>query len=513
MFSIFSNIRIHTPERLARLQICLTHLARVRAHNWVFNLRGDCKVEAAQMIRDMGLAPLHISHLEGEAGWFVDTLELLQEVSSEFIVSAIEDHFLVTNPLILEGVVADMHELAIDHMEYSWFSPKRAYETVRGIPMVEGRYITGFELNRNTNVLRHENFAHSLNYHGGVYCVSLASIMRTDLLRRICGSYQHDRRRFDRHTPFDAERSGVDVDMFPIRTGQPKIELFAALDDDNIVPGCALQNRMIYRDLPTRAQILKQESSHNWLFRDLQFEVPLALTRRPDCTVTLRIYRYVPRLLELQHNFSLIAGAHVMVLAEALRLDPAIGTLVDYESESGCVSVFFLKVFGGQWCHYRSADDLPAVRAHENIFGNRIYAGFKVEYLQQRVSIGEPAMLDGFRAYADYQTLGPYRRDTAPALPAAGHRLVYVDLTNLSSSSLFARLLADLGRDDVRVVIAESERVADQGYSEVTAAFDQWLAKHGFAQQTTYDSEVPPAIGESAAPRLVRRCVIYLRCA
>jgi hypothetical protein len=518
MFSVFANIRIHTPERLARLQVCLTHLARVSAHRWVFNLRGDCKGQAAQMIHDMGLAPLYIAHLESEAGWSADTLELLREVSSEFIVSAVEDHILVANPLILEGMVTDMHALALDHMEYSWFSPKRAYDTVRGIPIVEGRFITGFELNQHTNVLRHQNFAQGLNYHGSVYGVSLVSIMRADLLRKICRSYQEERRRFDRHTPFDAERSGFDVDMFPIRTGQPKIELFAALDDDNIVPGSALQNRAIYRDLSSRAQVNQQEAGHNWLYRDLQFLVPHALTQRPDCTVTLRIYRYVPRLLELQDNLSCIARAYIAVLAEAFRLDPTTTTLVDYESESGCVSVFFLKVFGGRWCHYRSADDLPAVRAHENLFANRIFAGLKVEYLEQRVSIGEPTVHEGLRAYADYLPFGPYGHDTgpvhgpapmAPNLPAAGGRLIYVDLTNFSHPALYARLRADLGSEDVRVVISEAVRADDEGWPEPATALNQWLAEHGFMLQIIHDFEVPAT--ESTATRLLRRCAVYLR--
>jgi hypothetical protein len=385
--------------------------------------------------------------------------------------------------------------------------------------MVESTYLTGFELNLHTNALRHQNFGKHLNYRGSVYCVSLASIMRSDLLRKICKTYNSERRRFDPRTPFDAERSGFDVDMFPIRTGQAKIELFAALDDDNIVPGSALQSRGMYRNLASREEVSQQEVNHNWLYQDLQFLVPNQISKRPDCTVQLRIYRYVPEQLELLNNLAQVAGTQMLALAEALRIDPSITALTDYQSQGGCISVFFLKAFGGSWCNYRSADDLQAVRAHENIFSNRIFAGFKVSYLAQRVSLGEHAVENGFHIYADYTLFGPClpnaearpTQDAQHPSESNGGRLIYADMTTLPTQPLYDHLRADLGSNDVRVVLSNSIRIDGQDWSEPALAFNQWLTQQGFTLHATSDYALQDGDDSQPVSNPLRRCALYRR--
>ena len=122
--------------------------------------------------------------------------------------------------------------------------------------------------------------------------------------------------------------------------------------------------------------------------------------------------------------------------------------------------------------------------------------------------------------YADYLTLGPYRQDTEPVqdpaqtasdLSTPGHRLIYVDLTNLSNPSLYTRLRADLDSEDVRVVILESACMDTQGRLEAATEVNRWLADNGFMAHTLYNIEVPAALGEPPAKRLLRRCAVYLK--
>lgn len=506
VFTFFANIRIQSLERLQRLQICIEHLQRVKAQAWVFNIRGELKHEAAQFLRASGIGPLHVNHLESDAGWSADTLNLLTHVRSEFVVFVVEDQFLMCNPLVLENTVAEMHQLKVDHLDYSWHWPRKAIDTVLGIPHETGNYLTCFELNLKTNIQRHKNYAAALGYNGSTYGAAMISIMRTTLLEKICANYQFERRRFNRHTPFDVERSGCDIDMFPIRTGYAKTELFAALDDDNIVPGSALQHRGMFQHLSSREALKVQESDHTWLYRDLHFQVPSTLTQMPDTNVQLRVYKYASGHEELVKNLSSIAGVHIVAMAEALKLDPSIDTLVDYESLAGMVSLLFLKVFGKAWATYRSEDDPQAVRAHENIFSNRIYAGYTLAYLQQRVTVGVPAVENAFRIYADYGVFGPANASAN----GVGNRLAYVDLVQPRSDKLMSELEVDLQATNLRVLVVYSN-VQDSREPGSNHQEHQLISHGGFTLHASNDFALEQDASSTLAQATTRRCAIYRR--
>lgn len=507
MFTVFANIRIQSQDRLDRLITCLTLLKRVSAEAWVFNIRGELGKQAAQAVQALGLGTLRITHLESEAGWFSDTAQLLKDVHSEFLVLAVEDHFLMCNPVLLENAIEEMHRHQVDQLEYSWFWPGRPTATLIDTPCIEGNYINTFTLDLKSNITRHQNFEKALGYRGSVYCVSLVSVIRTSLLARICDGYKPDRRRFDHRAPFDAERSGCDIDLFPIRTAYPKLELFAALDDDNIVPGSALQHRGMFHHLTSREALKTQESDHTWLYRDLHFQVPSALTQMPDTKLQFRVYKYAPRHQELVENLSAIAGVHIVAMAEALKLDPSIDTLVDYESLSGMVSLLFLKVFGRAWATYKSDDDRQAVRAHENIFSNRVYAGYKLAYLEQGVTAGAPAREDAFLIYADYGVLGPAN----PPTTGAGNRLGYIDIVGPHSDKLMAELLADLQATNLRVLIAYSEVGDGHDIGTPGTPYHQLVSNGGFTLHSSHDFVLEQAASPTPESATTRRCAIYRR--
>jgi hypothetical protein len=505
MFTVFANIRIQSRDRLERLATCLAHLQRASAEAWVFNIRGACKEDAARVVRELAPCEARVSHLESEAGWFHDTLELLEQVRSEFIVFAIEDHFLVANPLTLERTVQEMHDLGIDHLEYSWFPRVHPRQLLQGMPAFEGEFTVGADLDVGANAQRHRNYASQFGYEGSVYLVSLCSVVRTAFFRHVCRTYHPDRRRFDHMAPFDAERSGCDVDLLPIRIAHPKIELFAALDDDNIHPGSSLHQRGLYHSLSPRAQLQRTESGHDWHYRDLHFAVSPPLTRLQRCEMKLRIYRQDPRLVEFESGFSQIAPAQLGAMAQAFDQAPHLAHLVDYGSLGGSVSLYFLKAFHGATARYRCTDDLDAVKAHENLFSNRIHAGFRVEYLEQRVSAGDPAQDSrGFRCHSDYLPFGTH--GAVPSGPA--HTLLYADMTRLPGTPLLAQLLADLDDPAVHAVLSDSVVPPDQPWSTEGVMLNHWLTERGFELTVANDYSVSPG---TAASGTQRRCVVYRR--
>jgi len=502
MFTVFANLRIQSADRLQRLGTCLEHLARARSDAWVFNIRGEMKHEAAALIRAVAPGALHVSHLESEEGWFHDTLQVLQQVSSEFIVTAIEDHFLVANPLTLERTVQEMHDLRIDHLEYSWFPRVSPRALLEGTSFFEGAFTVGADLDLAGNIQRHRNYESQLGHSGSVYLVALCAIVRTELLRKVCRSHHPDRRRFDIRAPFDVERSGCDVDLLPIRIGHPKIELFAALDDDNIHPGSSLHQRGLYRNLSLRQQLQQGEADHNWQYKDLHFALAPPLARFDNCRLHLRIYRYVERLMEFQARYTQIVPAQLSVMAQAFERVPGLEALVDYESLSGSASLYFLQAFGGSFAQFRATDDCLAVRAHETLFANRIHAGFRVEYLEQRVCAGSHPRQGGFAVYADYAAFGQHRPGTA-AQPAW---MVYADMTELPGEHLLRALRDDLDQPEVRAVMSDSIVPPDQPWSVPGVVLNQLATQRGFELAVVQDYQVG-AEGSASA----RRCVLYVR--
>jgi hypothetical protein len=507
MFTVFANLRIQSPDRLERLEACLSHLRRAAAQAWVFNIRGAFKEEAARIVRELAPCEVRVSHMESESGWFHDTLTLLEQVRSEFVVFAIEDHFLVANPLTLERTVQEMHELQIDHLEYSWFPRVQPRILLQGMSLFEGEFTVGADLDLQNNAQRHRNYEIHLGYRGSVYLVSLCSIMRTTLLRSVCQSHHPDRRRFNHMAPFDTERSGCDVDLLPIRIAHPKTELFAALDDDNIHPGSSLHQRGLYRTLAAREQVQRSEGDHDWHYRDQHFAVAPPLTRLQRCELHMRIYRQDPRLVEFEADFRQIAPAQLGAMGQAFAQVPLLAHLVDYGSLGGLASLYFLQAFRGASAHYRCTDDLEAVKAHENLFSNRIRAGFRVEYLEQRVSIGNPLPdARGLRCFADYLPFGLH----APAGSGPAHALLYADMTRLPAASLLDQLLSDLDDPAVKAVLSDSVVPPDHPWSREGAMLNQWLTERGFELTVANDYAVSAG---TAAGGLQRRCALYRRAA
>jgi hypothetical protein len=505
MFTFFANLRIQSQDRLERLQVCLDLLARVKTEGWVFNIRGEFKSQAAQLIQNMGLQPLTITYIEGEEGWSADTLKLLDAIKSEFTVFVVEDHFLVCNPLVLENSIAEMKQFGVDILDYSWHWPTKPYDCIKGIPYFEGNYITGFDLDLKSNIRRHQNYEAALGYKGSVYSISMISIFRTSLLVRVCQNYQLDRRRFGPMTPFDTERSGCDIDFFPLRTAYSKIEMYAALDDENIIPGCALQQRGLYKNLSNREVIQQLDGNHPWLYHDVNFIVPKELSNEAETQVLIRTYKYIDFHREFVANFSSIVGAHLIIFSEVFRLNPDINSLIDYESLSGLASVLFHKVYRKHISTYRSHDDRQAVRAHENIFLNKVFSGYKCTYLHRQVTFSEHLMDGVFSIYADYSENGLPKIRPTPA------RIAYLDVMQADDTGLLENFSIELDDKNLNAVILYTDLTTEKTETSLYSTCIHNLIRAGFGLHTNYDFTVHATPDSQETLSAQRRCAIFRR--
>jgi hypothetical protein len=453
----------------------------------------------------MCLQPLTITHLEGEEGWSADTLKLLDSIKSEFIVFVVEDHFLVCNPLVLENSIAEMKQFSVDIMDYSWHWPTKPYDCIEGIPYFEGNYITGFDLDVTTNIRRHQNYEAAIGYKGSVYSIPMISIFRTSLLVRVCQNYQLDRRRFGMMTPFDIERSGCDIDFFPLRTACSKIEMYAALDDENIIPGSALQQRGLFKELSTREVIQHQDGDHPWLYHDVKFLVPKELSKEPKTKVLIRTYKYIHSHRDFVADFSSIISAHLIVFSEVFRLNPEIDAMVDYESLSGLASVLFHKVYRRQSSIYRSLDDRQTVRAHENVFLNRVFSGYKCTYMHRKVTFGEHKNDGAFSIYADYSDANLLEIGPTPA------RLAYFDLMQAGNTELLKYFVYELVDKNLNTLIFYTDLTVERAETELYSTCIIELMKFDFRLHANYDFTVQSTSDSQKINSTERRCAIFRR--
>ena len=132
------------------------------------------------------------------------------------------------------------------------------------------------------------------------YIIGCTAFFSRELFKRILISDDERQAiKWPKETPFDFEKSSYDRHWLPIRTGVPKKELFASIDDDSIAPGSSLISRGLY---PVREPRLKMGSPS------------LSPIRRPKSEPhhLVRIYRKAKSLVKriMLTTFNIQIGKH-----------------------------------------------------------------------------------------------------------------------------------------------------------------------------------------------------------
>jgi len=250
---VFANFRIDNEERLQRMRDSFYSFCDVMPNEWRINIRGCKKLEAAEFIRSNIRAKVFISHKESRRGWFKDSLDTIDGLTSEFVFFWIEDHICISDISVLRGVIEEMSLHCVDQLIYSWFP--QHWRTHQVFPVVEvGNYIDV----RHVNPRSVSEARKVIGYD--FYVISAVSLMRTQFFVGLLKSGRPRLRRWSRFLPFDFEKRASDIAGTVFKIAMPQKELFVAIDDDHHETGYCLISRGLYPGRMQRSGLKDVES-------------------------------------------------------------------------------------------------------------------------------------------------------------------------------------------------------------------------------------------------------------
>lgn len=226
----------------------------VQPEEWRINIRGRLKHVARDFLSSELGDKLSVHFLESKKGWFHDSYSYMQDVQSDFVFFWIEDHICLVGPDVLRSVLEETHAFFADQLWYSWVH-NGTWRTLSYLPVaVEGDQISIFKIDEESASKARKSLGRDF------FVVSAVSILSREFFLKILSSNRPYLKRWPKYLPFDFEKISKDRVASEIRWAIPKIELFAAIDDDHGNPGYSLISRGIYPNRLSRSEIKKLES-------------------------------------------------------------------------------------------------------------------------------------------------------------------------------------------------------------------------------------------------------------
>ena len=255
--TIFANFFIDSEERFLRMKDSLESMKKINVDKYVVNVRGRFASQAFSFIQS-NVKSLSLTSLESSLGWFNDTSKLMNRINSSYVLIWIEDH-ICTTPESINGIVDKMEQCDADILTYSFWQNGKFLERYLGIDQIDFELITWFD---------HTNALHDQTNHES-FLISYPSIMKKDLFQKIVEDGGKGGR-WSKMTPFNFEKTSAETNWLPLRRANPKIELFASIDDDHGVIGSSLQMRGIY---PKRETRKTYTSSNRFGIQELKLKI------------------------------------------------------------------------------------------------------------------------------------------------------------------------------------------------------------------------------------------------
>ena len=94
---IFSNFLINNPERLQRLKDSFKSFKKINPNEWILNIRGDYKDEAAKFLKRNIKKNLKVSHRASSKGWIYDSKILSKQINADYVFIWLEDHIFLND--------------------------------------------------------------------------------------------------------------------------------------------------------------------------------------------------------------------------------------------------------------------------------------------------------------------------------------------------------------------------------------------------------------------------------
>ena len=255
ILNIFANFFIDSEERFLRMKDSFNSFSQINADTWVINCRGRYRDEVLAFLKDNLGDKLIPFKLNSKEGWFHDTRKMLSAIKSEYVLFWLEDHINLAPVELLDSIVAEMKSNELEYMLYSFWQFGKLRDRYDGVELNKGQFIDYFVHNVDNNSITQG------------YIISAASILSSNLFRRIIMADDPVPKRWPKETPFDFEKAPSDIHWLPIKTAVLREELFASIDDDHGTPGYSLQSRGLYPLRVPRQTYTKNSSNINKLYR------------------------------------------------------------------------------------------------------------------------------------------------------------------------------------------------------------------------------------------------------
>ncbi len=224
----------------------------VHPDEWRINIRGRLKHVACDFLSsELGnCASFHF--LNSQKGWLHDSYSFMQDVKSDYVLFWIEDHLCLVQPDVLGRVLKEMHSFSVDQLRYTFFLS--GPHVFRHLSVVdEGVDISVYKIDEASASKARRFLGRDF------YVVSAASLFQREFFLKVLRCSRPYLKRWPKHLPFDFEKKSKDQVATEIRWAMPKIELFAAIDDDHGIPGYSLISRGIYPNRLSRTEMKELE--------------------------------------------------------------------------------------------------------------------------------------------------------------------------------------------------------------------------------------------------------------
>lgn len=276
MITIFANLRVGNEKGLQHLKDSFFTLRDV-SDNWLINVRGDKRLEAAAFLKENLGNKLTLFEFFDEKYWFRDSLKMMAVAKYDYIIFWNEDHLSLVPNSTYYKVVTDMKKEGVDYLQCSWWlngKTRRAFEIdkLKNHQYIDSVYLTKSDWKKQLK----KGYEDYLIATQAIFKKEfLIKLMRGELnklprsltkyiyfIMIVAGKFGcdfHHRRLFDflnriffgkltkkNFGPFDIEKSPFRWDILPLKFGLPREELMACIDDDLGEPGYQLIKRGLY---------------------------------------------------------------------------------------------------------------------------------------------------------------------------------------------------------------------------------------------------------------------------
>ncbi len=268
--SVFANIKVDDIIRFERLKLSFESFKDYNFENWVINIRGLYRVKVSEYLKKNLLREkLEISTQENTDNWFLDTQKLFPKIKGDFIFLWNEDHINITDQNNFNNIIQDIIDNKVDQFRYTWFHDGLDVKSAQlaGFSIGDRILFDNYTFKKHAKRIK---LCKKLDLKSDIFIVSMTSIFKKTLFKKILFTDDPLIKRWNKNTPFDFEKCSYDIHWLPFKLAYPKKEFFASIDDNHGQKKYSLIERgLIDKNLGDKK--IKKLKSRNITFKNLLF--------------------------------------------------------------------------------------------------------------------------------------------------------------------------------------------------------------------------------------------------